>query len=81
MATGDDFRSQIFDLPASERAVLARQLLLSLEADSFDDHVQRAWAEEAEKRSVACEKGETEASDWQESVDKVRATLTQRPNY
>ncbi|MDA9859256.1 addiction module protein [Rubripirellula sp.] len=78
MATGDDFQSQIFALPAIERADLARQLLLSLENDSFDDDVQRAWAEEAERRSVAHQQGETDSRDWQESVNEMRESLKER---
>ncbi len=78
MATGDDLRSQLFALPAPERADLAKQLLLSLENENFDEGVQQAWAEEAERRSVAYEKGETESRDWQESVNEIRETLKQR---
>ena len=78
MATGDDLRSLIFALPAIERADLARQLLLSLEKDSFDDDVQRAWAEEAERRSTSYQQGETESREWQESVNEMRESLRQR---
>lgn len=78
MATGDDIRDQIFALPAIERADLARQLLLSLENDSFDEDVQRVWAEEAERRSAAYRQGETDSRDWQESVDEMRESLRQR---
>ncbi len=78
MATGDDLQSQIFALPATERADLARQLLLSLENDSFDDDVQRAWAEEAERRSVAYQQGETDSRDWQELVNEMRESLKER---
>ncbi len=78
MATDDNLRSQIFALPAIERADLARQLLLSLENDSFDDDVQRAWAEEAERRSTAYQQDETDSRDWQESVNEMRESLKQR---
>ncbi len=78
MATGDDLRSQLFALSAPERADLARQLLLSLETDSFDDDVQRPWAEEADRRSAAYQQGETESRDWQESVNEMRESLKQR---
>ena len=78
MATGDDIRSQIFALPAIERADLVRQLLLSLETDSFDDEVQRAWAEESERRSSADQESETESRGWQESVNGIRESLEQR---
>jgi hypothetical protein len=77
MATGDGLRSQIFALPAIERADLARQLVLSLENDSFDDDVQRVWAEEARRRSEAYQQGETGSRDWQESVNEMRESLRQ----
>jgi hypothetical protein len=78
MATGDDLRSQIFSLPALERADLARQLLLSLETESFDEDVQRAWVEESKRRSLAYKQGETISRDWQESVNELRESLKQR---
>ena len=78
MATGDDLRNQIFALPAIERADLARQLLLSLENESFDDDVQRQWAEEVERRSAAYRQSETDSRDWQESVHEMRESLKQR---
>jgi hypothetical protein len=78
MATGDDLRSQVLALPATDRADLARQLLLSLETDSFDDDVQRAWTEEAERRSAAYQQGESKSRGWRESVDELRESLKQR---
>lgn len=42
-------------LPAAERMVLAEKLLASLETEADDgrgdDEIQRAWAEEAQRRS------------------------------
>ena len=78
MATGDDIRNRLFALPATERADLVRQLLLSLEANDFDDDVQRAWAEEAERRSLSYEHGKSESRDWPESIFAIRETLKQR---
>lgn len=78
MATGDDLRSQIFALPASERADLAKQQLLSLENDLFDDDVQRAWADESERRSAAYRQRETVSRDWQESIKEMRESLKLR---
>ena len=78
MATGDDLRSQIFALPAVERADLARQLLLSLETETFDDDIQRAWADEAERTFRGLPAGETDSRDWQESVNEMRESLKQR---
>lgn len=78
MATGDDIRSQIFALPAIERADLVRQLLLSLETDSFDNDFQGAWVEESEKRSSAYQQGETDSRGWKESVNEIRESIEQK---
>ena len=78
MATGDDIRSQIFALPAIERADLVRQLLLSLETDSFDNDFQGAWVEEPEKRSSAYQQGETDSRGWKESVNEIRESIEQK---
>ena len=60
--------------------MLATLLLASLEAEPLDDNSQQAWREEAESRSLAYSQGQLTASDWRESVDRVRQILVQRRN-
>lgn len=78
MATGDDIRDQIFVLPATERADLARQLLLSLENEPFDEDVHRSWAEEAKRRSMDYQQGKTDSRDWPNAVSEIRESLDRR---
>jgi hypothetical protein len=65
---------QALELEPDERAVLAAELLASLEES--DDDVQRAWAAEIERRSAdaALERGE----DWRVVLDEIRAGVLSR---
>jgi len=65
---------QALALEPDERALLAAELLASLEES--DDDVQRAWAAEIERRSrdAAAERGE----DWRVVLDEIRASVLQR---
>ena len=65
---------QALELEPDERALLAAELLISLEES--DDDVQRAWAAEIDRRSrqAAKEPGE----DWRVVLDEIRADILQR---
>jgi hypothetical protein len=65
---------EALDLQPDERAVLAAELLASLEES--EDEVQRAWAAEIERRSrvAISERGE----DWRVVLDEIRAGVRQR---
>jgi hypothetical protein len=65
---------QALELEPDERAVLAAELLPSLEAS--EDDVQRAWAAEIERRSIdaSLERGQ----DWRVVLDEIRAGVLQR---
>jgi len=78
MTTGDDIRSQILALPAVERASLAKQLLLSLDQDSCDEDAGQLWGDEAQRRSIAYQHGQTTSRDWRESVREMREALKPR---
>jgi hypothetical protein len=72
-ATNRVFR-QALELEPDERALLAAELLISLEES--DDDVQRAWAAEIDRRSrhAASHPGE----DWRVVLDEIRADILQR---
>ncbi len=72
-ATNRVFR-QALELKPDERALLAAELLISLEES--DDDVQRAWAAEIDRRSrhAASHPGE----DWRVVLDEIRADILQR---
>jgi hypothetical protein len=72
-ATNRLFR-QALELEPDERALLAAELLASLEES--DDDVQRAWAAEIDRRSrhAAEERGE----DWRVVLDEIRSGVPSR---
>jgi putative addiction module component (TIGR02574 family) len=71
MATAtDDLLKQVLSLPPSERARLAEQLLESLEPPN--ERNRQLWAEEAERRLEAYERGELEAIPAEEVFAKLR---------
>jgi len=51
MATADDLLSDALRLPPEERARLAHELLLSLEAEGEDSDAEAEWAGELERRA------------------------------
>lgn len=57
-----EIEQQLMKLPAIERACLAEKLLSSLENDA-QSNIDKAWAQEAENRVKAFEKGELIASE------------------
>ncbi len=77
MDSADNIRSQALGLSAAQRASLVHDLLVSLDEAGPDADADVAWAEELEARSAAYVAGEAQASDWQESVARLRASLKQ----
>ena len=70
--------SRALGLPATDRAELARQLLLSLEPADWDADAEVAWASEIEARLARADAGEP-SLDWQTSIDRIRAGLKNEP--
>jgi Putative addiction module component len=60
--------NQVLGLSVQERSIIAEQLLLSLQ--SPDDRMDALWAEEAEARIDAYERGELESVPVNEVVGK-----------
>ena len=80
MSTVDEVRVQALGLSSTERATLARDLLLSLESPDFDEDADSAWAAEIEARSAAFARGELTATPWRESVARMKEALVKRPS-
>jgi putative addiction module component (TIGR02574 family) len=77
MATSnDEILEQLLSLPVETRAALADKLLESL--DPPDEKNQRLWAEEAERRIAAYERGEIDAIPGEEVFAKLRAKFPKR---
>jgi putative addiction module component (TIGR02574 family) len=72
MATAtDDLLTQVLSLPPGERARLAEQLLESLEPPN--ERNRQLWAEEAERRLEAYERGDLKASPADEVFARLRS--------
>jgi hypothetical protein len=61
-------------LEADERAILAAELLASLQDHEQD--VQKAWAEEIERRSLIASK--ERGTDWRAALEEIRAEVLRR---
>jgi|GEM_PF-934414 len=81
MSTLDELRSQALELPPAHRAGLARDLLMSLEpgeASTDSDTIDVDWADEIRDRAEAVASGNFSATDWRDSVERLRNELAQR---
>jgi hypothetical protein len=78
MNTANEILNQALGLPVEDRASIARDLLISLESEEFDDEAETAWPGEIEARSDAVARGEFTATDWRESIERIRNELARR---
>jgi putative addiction module component (TIGR02574 family) len=79
MSLNTDLLARVLHLPVSERAELARRILLSLEPVDFDADAEQLWAVEIEARLAALDRGESVPMDWRPAIDRIRQSLTQGP--
>jgi putative addiction module component (TIGR02574 family) len=75
MNTSAEVLNIALQLPQSERALVAHELLLSLEDEPFDDDVDAAWQVEIERRMGTVESGNYSATDVTEVIAQVRQSL------
>ena len=74
--TLDHLRSQISALSESERAALARELIMSLDGPR-DDSVEQAWRDEIVRRVSKVRSGKATLLSREEFRSKMRARLGQ----
>ena len=72
----DHLRSQISTLSESERATLARELIMSLDGPR-DDSVEEAWNDEIIRRVSKLESGKAKLLSREEFRKRMRARLDQ----
>jgi putative addiction module component (TIGR02574 family) len=72
MSVAADVLDVALALSESERAEIARRLLLSLETHDSPDEVESAWAAEIDARWNRFERGETIAADWPQALARIR---------
>ena len=70
--TVDELKQEAMRLDPTERASLARELLVSLDALS-EPEVERLWLEEAERRRLLVAAGETQLVPMDEVFAQARA--------
>ena len=70
--TVDELKRAAMHLDPTERASLARELLVSLD-DLSEPEVERLWLEEAERRRLLVEAGETRLVPMDEVFAQARA--------
>lgn len=75
MATTDDLLSNALQFPPKERARLAYELLLSLEAEGDDSEAQAEWARELEHRAQEVIGGKVELISTEEARRQVAEHL------
>jgi putative addiction module component (TIGR02574 family) len=78
MHTAAEVLSLALQLPESERAAVAQQLLLSLEPEPFDDDAGAAWQEEIEQRLRDFDGGSVAALDWRQAIAEARQSLRKK---
>ena len=69
-------RTEVLSLPTEERAVLAVELLASLDEGVSEDDpadVDRAWGETMVRRSQQIASGEVKTLSWSEVLEQVAA--------
>lgn len=71
----EEIEAMALQLPVAERSHLAESLLASL---SGGDEILAAWAEEAERRADAHDRGEIESVDFDEAIARARARIASR---
>jgi len=74
--TLNHLRSQISTLSESERAALARELIMSLDGPR-DDSVEQAWNDEIIRRVSKVKSGKATLLSREEFRTKMRARLSQ----
>ena len=65
-------------LPTGDRAAIARQLLLSLDSEPYDEGCEAAWDEEIAARMRRLKDGAAQIVGWRESLQRLRAKIAAR---
>jgi hypothetical protein len=71
----DDIQQAALQLPLALRAQLAHTLLSSLDDATEEEDVEELWAEEVAIRAEKVLSGAYDATDWEASLERVKAQL------
>ena len=75
--SADELRAAVLALPVSERARLAHELLLSLDAPAQEE-VDAAWAQAISRRAQEIADGAVEPVDAEVAFERIRRRLRER---
>lgn len=75
MTSSSDVVVRALQLPETDRAHLAHQLLASLGPDTFAADWESCWRDEIERRLDKVASGRFVAHDWHEALAEIRAQL------
>ena len=76
MAT-QELLQAVLKLPIAGRAEVARQVLLSLEPEGFDDDAEQEWVAEIQRRREAIRRGEVQLLEWADVRQQIVSELGQ----
>jgi len=80
MSQVQDLFVRALELPEPQRAALAHELLLSLEAEPFDTDWEAAWGTELDARLAEADRVDSEGQDWRAALAEMRQALPKRPS-
>jgi hypothetical protein len=75
MATAAEVLNAARELSSEDRAIVAHELLLTLEPEGSDDAVEQAWAVEIRERLRRIREGRVEMRDWDEALADIRKSI------
>jgi putative addiction module component (TIGR02574 family) len=76
MKNAETLLEQALQLPPTERAKMAAELLSSLDDENED--VRTAWAAEITRRAADAEADPEDEDDWREALDEIRREVLSR---
>lgn len=68
--TGEKLLREALTLPAGERAKMAADLIASLD-ETKEEGVEKAWAEEIQRRAAAARAGQVKVEDWRTVLEQI----------
>ena len=75
MTSAQELLTQALQLPVDERTNMARQLMLSLESEPFEEDYEQAWEKEIAQRLKRMDEGKSQLVNWREAHEQIRSKL------
>ncbi len=77
--TADDLREEVLALPAQERALIASELLASLDSETVDEtQTDELWSAETQRRAAMLDTGDARTLTWEEIEQRFAEGRAQR---